>query len=149
MRMAINKLEAETIFHSYHLKKTKSRVRVLTILASKDMAIARPVIARKMKDVNRATLYGVLLALEAKGVIYKIFDLRGTAHYAICSFNQNSIGPPLYMHFNCLRCKKIYCLNEPDLPLILLPAGFKTVMFILCIKGTCRKCNKKLSNKIQ
>ena len=151
MKKAGNKPDAETILHVFHLKKTKPRLAVLSILDSKDMAIAYPALAKKMKNTNRATLYGVLLSLEAKGVVYKIFDLRGVAHYALCSFDQSRTKPHFYLHFNCSACKKIYCLNEPDLPPTLLAEGFHAVRFTLCINGICPKCHKKglLSNKIQ
>jgi Fur family ferric uptake transcriptional regulator len=143
MRKATNKLEVESILNACHLKKTRPRVRVLTVLAAKDMAVPGPVLAKKMKDLNRATLYSVIHTLEAKGVIYKAFGVNGTVHYAMCRSKFNGSDTILYTNFNCIQCRKIYCLNEAACSLLSLPEGFNADRFVLCIAGICPLCNKK------
>jgi len=118
---------------------------VLAILNSeKNMAVSFRAIVKKAKNLNYATLYGVLRRLEAKGVIYKVFDFNGTAHYALCPTNSKNIQPRVYFHFNCVVCKKIYCLQEPDSLSVSLFEGFKALSFTLCILGKCPSCNKPL-----
>jgi Fe2+ or Zn2+ uptake regulation protein len=76
MKKAGNSFDAETILFSHHLKKTASALIVLAILNSeKNMAVSFRAIVKKAKNLNYATLYGVLRRLEAKGVIYKVFVL--------------------------------------------------------------------------
>jgi Fur family ferric uptake transcriptional regulator len=143
MKKAGNKLDVETILRAFQLKYAKSYLAVLSILVPGDVAVAYPAMVKKIKNINRATLYRALFSLEAKGAIHKIFDLKGVVHYTISSFDQNSARPRLYLYFNCLACRKIFYLNEPDSPLTLFAAGFQAIRFILCINGTCPKCNKK------
>jgi Fur family transcriptional regulator, ferric uptake regulator len=145
MKKASNSFDAETILFSHHLKKTSSALIVLAILNSKkNMAVSFRAILKRAKNLNYATLYGVLRRLEAKGVIYKVFDFKGTTHYALCPEDSIDIPSRVYFHFNCVVCKKIYCLNRPDSLSILLSRGFKAVSFTLCITGKCSLCNKPL-----
>jgi Fur family transcriptional regulator, ferric uptake regulator len=146
MRKAINKFDAETVLSRHHLKKTAARLRVLSMIARKDIAISLPALARKMKDARKSTLYGVLNSLEAKGIIYKIFGLNGEAHYAMCPpANPHGTQPLVYLHFSCAECKKIYRINEVPCPAPLLPQGFAADRFTMCFSGTCPDCDRKMN----
>ena len=96
-----------------------------------------------MKDINPATLYKILRALETGGVVYKIPDSRGIAHYAIDTLEDKGIGPRLHLHFDCLKCHKVYSLNQQDMPSVSISTGFKAERYICCLNGTCAKCAKK------
>ena len=96
-----------------------------------------------MKDISSASIYRILRELEKKRVVYKIFDLRGTAHYALCLFCPTGNNPGVYLNFNCLQCRKVYCFDGAALPQIKSPHAFKTVSFTMLITGTCPACGKK------
>jgi len=143
MKKTDDKLNAQHILNLFHLKKTKPRLRVLTLLTDKGRAVSVLTLTRKMKDINPATLYKILRALEAGGVVYKIPDSHGIAHYAIDTLEEKGAGPRLHLHFNCLKCNKVYSLNRQDVPSVTISNGFKAERYICCLNGTCAKCAKK------
>jgi len=77
----------EELLEKHHLKKTAPRLRVLSMLSAKNVATSQPDLESIMVDIDRVTLYRILNAFEEKGIIHKVFDLNGTANYAMCSSN--------------------------------------------------------------
>jgi Fur family ferric uptake transcriptional regulator len=139
-----NNYQFEDLLEKHHLKKTSSRLRVLSMLASKNVATSQPDLEGVLEDVDRVTLYRILSAFEEKGIIHKVFDLNGTANYALCNSNcVENHHHDEHLHFNCVICNNVYCLNDLDLPELSLPAGFKSESFSLYATGVCPKCNKK------
>lgn len=134
----------EHLLKRHQLKRTEARLRVLSLLVNKKTATSQPDLESVIGDVDRVTLYRILNAFEEKGIIHKVFDLNGTANYAICSsdcdeHNHNDE----HLHFNCTNCKNVYCLDELDMPPIVLPAGFKLERLSFTATGLCPKCATK------
>ena len=75
----------EHLLKRHKLKRTEPRLRVLSMLSSKNVATSQPDLEGVIGDVDRVTLYRILSAFEEKGIIHKVFDLNGTANYALCS----------------------------------------------------------------
>ena len=134
----------EHLLDQHHLKKTGPRLKVLAMMSAKNTATSQPDLEGLMEDVDRVTLYRILNVFEEKGIIHKIFDLNGTANYAICTSNcQEHLHHDEHLHFNCTICNKVYCLNDLSLPAFNLPPGFKAEGFSLYASGICPQCNKK------
>jgi Fur family ferric uptake transcriptional regulator len=139
----------EAMLQKHKLKKTAARLRVLSIMYSKITATSQPDLESVMDDIDRVTLYRILSVFEEKGIIHKVFDLNGTANYAVCHSNciENHHHDE-HLHFNCTLCKNVYCLNELNLPKLNLPAGFEPTAFTLYASGVCPKCNKSGSTAV-
>jgi Fur family ferric uptake transcriptional regulator len=139
-----NNFQFEDLLAKHHLKKTEGRMRVLAMLSSKTFATSQPDLEEVMLDVDRGTLYRILSVFEEKGIIHKVFDLNGTANYALChSSCQENHHHDEHLHFNCIMCNNVYCLDDLDLPNLHLPSGFQSQTFSLSATGICPKCNKK------
>lgn len=143
-----NNNDFEELLEKHHLKKTGPRLKVLSMLSAKKVATSQPEMEQVMDDIDRVTLYRILSAFEEKGIIHKVFDLKGTANYAMCG---SECGERRHhdehLHFNCTACKSVYCLDDLHLPLITLPNGFKQESFTLYAKGLCPKCSKQAETK--
>lgn len=134
----------EHLLKRHQLKRTEPRLRVLSLLSNKSVATSQPDLESVIGDVDRVTLYRILSAFEEKGIIHKVFDLNGTANYALCSSNCDEHDHhDEHLHFNCTLCKNVYCLDDLDLPQIKLPAGFKLEGFSFSATGLCPKCINK------
>nr|WP_317170583.1 transcriptional repressor [Mucilaginibacter sp. E4BP6] len=139
-----NKYQFEDLLAKHHLKKTEPRLRVLSMLASKNFATSQPDLEEVMIDVDRGTLYRILNVFEEKGIIHKVFDLNGTANFALCSSScEENHHHDEHLHFNCVVCNNVYCLNDLDLPDLKLPTGFQSLNLSLSATGICPKCGKK------
>ncbi len=138
----------EVLLEKHHLKKSGTRFKFLSMLSEKNVATSQPDLESVMDDIDRVTLYRILSAFEEKGIIHKVFDLNGTANYAMCSSNcGENHHHDEHLHFNCTNCKNVYCLDDLNLPPINLPSGFKPEGFTLYATGLCPKCNKAASKK--
>lgn len=134
----------EHLLKRHQLKRTEARLRVLELLVNKKTATSQPDLENVIADVDRVTLYRILNVFEEKGIIHKMFDLNGTANYAICSSDcDEHHHHDEHLHFNCTKCKNVYCLDEMDMPPIVLPPGFKLDKLSFSATGLCPKCADK------
>lgn len=145
MSSVLNDKDFAGLLQRNQLKVTAPRLGVLKIIADRDSAISQPVLEKLMgSEVDRVTLYRILKTFEEKGILHKVIDLNGTAHYAICSSNCSEHNHhDEHFHFNCTECKQVYCLNDMHLPAIHMPKGFKAASVSLSITGVCNHCNKE------
>ncbi|MEH6306436.1 transcriptional repressor [Olivibacter sp. CPCC 100613] len=132
----------ENILRKHDLKVTHPRLTVLEKIFNKDTATSQPDLERSIgDDIDRVTLYRVLSAFEEKGIIHKIFDLHGTATYALCSTQCKSHEHhDEHVHFTCSNCNSVYCLEEIKLPNISTPSGFTIDQVSVNAIGICNKC---------
>lgn len=124
------------------LKVTPHRLRVLEEITQKEVAISQPDLEKIVgKEVDRVTLYRILSNFEEKGIVHKIFDLNGTATYAICSVEcSEDHHHDQHVHFICSVCNSVYCLEEISLPKIRLPEKFTLHSIALNAVGLCDNC---------
>lgn len=132
----------ENILRKHHLKVTHPRLTVLEKIFHKDTATSQPELEKSVgDDIDRVTLYRVLNVFEEKGIIHKIFDLHGTATYALCSPQCTTHQHhDEHVHFTCSVCNSVYCLQEIKLPAISTPIGFHIDQVAVNAIGVCNKC---------
>ncbi|MBE8714556.1 Fur family transcriptional regulator [Sphingobacterium hungaricum] len=124
------------------LKVTQPRLRVLDLINAKQTAISQPELEKVVgTEIDRVTLYRILANFEEKGILHKIFDLNGTATYALCSTNcSQDHHHDQHAHFICSSCNSIFCLEEISLPTIKIPSNFKLQEVAVNAVGLCDKC---------
>lgn len=125
------------------LKVTQPRLKVLEVISMKNTAVSQPELERLLGDtVDRVTLYRCLSTFEEKGILHKIFDLNGTAAYALCSPSCTADHhQDQHVHFICIRCNGIYCLDDIKLPQLSIPGGFEFQETSVNVTGICGTCN--------
>lgn len=137
------KTKFEQLLRSSQLRVTQPRLRVLEIIDTKESAISQPDLEKILgSEIDRVTLYRILGSFEEKGILHKVFDLNGTATYAICSTECTTHQhDDQHVHFICSACNSVFCLNEISLPKIELPAGFSLQSASVNAVGLCEKCH--------
>ena len=144
--LAMNNAEFTRDFSSVlrenKLKVTQPRLRVLELINAKTTAISQPELEKVVgNDIDRVTLYRILSSFEEKGLLHKVFDLNGTATYALCSVNCSvDHHHDQHVHFICSACNSVFCLDEISLPKINLPAGFTFQEMVINAIGLCNNC---------
>ena len=126
------------------LKVTQPRLRVLESISAKSTAIKQPELEKIFKnEIDRVTLYRILSSFEEKGILHKVFDLHGTATYAICSTRCSAHHHhDQHIHFICSVCNNVFCLDEIALPKINLPNNFSLHQIAINAVGICDNCKK-------
>ena len=133
------------ILRSNQLRVTQPRLRVLEIIDTKKSAISQPDLEKILgNEIDRVTLYRILGSFEEKGIVHKVFDLNGTATYAICSTACTAHHHhDQHVHFICSTCNSVFCLNEISLPGIVIPTNFSLHSVAINAVGLCDKCQNK------
>jgi len=140
-----NKRDFNRLLRENGLKVTPHRLRVLEELTHKTAAVSQPDLEKTIgTEIDRVTLYRILSSFEDKGIVHKIFDLQGTATYAICSSDcSKGHHHDQHVHFICSVCNSVYCLDEVPFPNIPLPKNFTLHALALNAVGLCESCQKE------
>lgn len=135
------------LLRQHKLKVTNPRLCVLGVIAAKNTAISQPDLEKLLgTDIDRVTLYRVLSTFEEKGILHKIFDLHGTATYALCSTEcDENHHHDEHVHFICSACNSIYCLDDIKLPRINLPKGYQLNSVGVNAVGLCAECRAEIT----
>ena len=136
--------DSEVLLKEHGLKKTSIRMQVIDCLRKYDYALSQPELEEKFEqEVDRVTLYRTLNSLEEKGVLHRVFDVDGVAKYAICketcTVNHHEDE---HIHFHCLQCKSIFCIDIDERPRFILPQGYSIHQLNLQVQGYCLQCNR-------
>lgn len=144
LEQLISEQDFTAVLKIYSLKITQPRLRVLEIVSQHSTAVSQPELEKILgNEIDRVTLYRVLSTFEEKGIVHKVFDLNGTAAYAMCSSDcTTETHKDHHVHFICSTCNSVYCLDEIHSPKIALPPGFHLDSIAVNVVGTCEKCKK-------
>mgnify|MGYP001210654803 CR=1 FL=1 len=129
------------------LKVTKPRLRVLEVISDKKTAINQPELEKVFgSEIDRVTLYRILSSFEEKGILHKVFDLHGTATFAICSPKCSADHHhDQHVHFICSECNSVFCLDEISVPKINIPNNFSLNSIAINAVGICDSCQAQLA----
>jgi Fur family transcriptional regulator, ferric uptake regulator len=136
--------KADHILDKKQLKKTPVRLDVLNALIGEKAALSQHEIEKKFeKHFDRITLYRTLKSFEEKGVVHRIYNSFGEAKYALCHDDcEEHAHSDHHLHFNCLQCKRTFCINEVHIPHFHLPKGMQAVHYNFSVEGVCAECQK-------
>jgi Fur family transcriptional regulator, ferric uptake regulator len=139
----MNDLQLVETLRSSGLKKTTVRIAVLKQLTESENALSQPELETVFEGrENRVTVYRVLRDFEEKGLIHRVYDVEGTARFALCRSCTEHQHYDEHLHFNCIECKNVICLDSVHVNIPILPIGFKVKNIHFTVEGVCEKCNK-------
>lgn len=126
------------------LRVTQPRLTVLGVISDKDVAVSQPDLEKWLgNEIDRVTLYRCLTTFEEKGILHKVFDLHGTAAYAMCDAScSEDHHADQHVHFICSRCNQVHCLDEIKLPQLQIPHNYRLEQIGINAIGVCAACNK-------
>ncbi len=120
-----------------NLKKTEYKIALLLsengILNANDL--------QNMLNVDKATVYRNLKSLLKKKIIREILTDEKSFYEIDCNIHN-----PIHPHFECVKCKKIYCLkplSAQDTINLSHYTDFEISSIEIIIKGICNECKKQ------
>jgi Fur family ferric uptake transcriptional regulator len=113
-------------------RNTKAKQAVLNEINQSSFALSQPEIFDRVQGMcDRVTVYRILDRLVTENKIHKIVNVRcNDAH-------EHSHD---HLHFSCITCKKIECLEE-HLIHVKLPDTYQIKELFLTISGICPSCS--------
>lgn len=132
------------ILQEHKLRLTDCRKEVLKIFLNMQAALSHADLEEKLNaDFDRVTIYRTLKTFLESDLIHKVLDDSGATKYALCSHDHagGHSHDHEHVHFKCEKCGKTICIDEIQLPRIILPQGYVNKEVSLLVQGICDKCN--------
>ncbi|AKD03032.1 transcriptional repressor [Pontibacter korlensis] len=136
--------KAQQLLSEYGLRKTGCRLEVLRQFMQNDFALSHAELEKLIgNSYDRVTIYRTLYSFEEKGLIHSINDVAGSVKFALCKADACSQHQHQdnHIHFNCTSCGQTFCLNEVNIPMLVLPEGYKAERLHFSAEGVCKGCS--------
>jgi Fur family ferric uptake transcriptional regulator len=142
--------EIKYLLKPHGLKLTLPRLKLLEIFFSNDRALTQAELLRLTEQIfDRITVYRTLKSFEEIGIIHRIVGTNGSVNYAVSDKN-NTNSETLHkqhLHFSCLKCNGVYCLDDHLVPSVTLPSVYEVHSINMTVTGICSKCIENQSFK--
>jgi len=142
-----NKCQCKGLLQRKNIAATELRRYIIKVLTQAHSSLVAPVIlqeVRKIRHINKVTLYRILALLEEKEIVRSILTSTGVTRYALID-PQNRGTKNLPPHFICRKCKVMVPVDSLKLePLLKKKLSNKfSGPFELVIEGICTECRKE------
>ncbi len=133
-------MDAEKLLKHHNLKNTGCRKFILNELLHSDCALSENEIKKSLPDLfDRVTFYRSLKTLEEKNIIHRIVLNDSTIKYAL---NKEALSNIDHVHFHCIKCDDVICLETEVKAPTNLPEGFSVDSAQILLEGICPICKK-------
>ena len=136
-------MNAVEILQSHQLKKTTPRIAIIKALQNSLSPLSENEVKEQMGEMyDRITFYRSVRALMETGIIHRIVADNVTVKYALNKCGKQHHHKADHVHFFCLQCNSLICLNDISTQPYKLPKRFTAQECDVVIKGLCDKCNQ-------
>lgn len=130
-----------SLLKQHQLRITRCRKDILSLFQDHEFALDQAFIEKHLpQQYDRITIYRTLRIFEEKGVVHKVPDDFGTFRYALCSVQCKDTHQHDHVHFKCRICGHTRCLENNEIPRLILPAGYLVEDIGLLVTGICPEC---------
>ena len=140
--------EIKQLLKPYGLKLTLPRLKLLEIFLSNNKAVTYGELLRLTEETfDRITIYRTLKSFEDLGIIHRILGINSSPNYALSAISSIKEIYHQHLHFSCIKCGGVYCLNDQLVPAVTLPEIYKVLSLNMIVIGICEKCNNTISKE--
>jgi Fe2+ or Zn2+ uptake regulation protein len=126
-------------------RNTKTKQLVFNVLEEASSALCHDDIEQKLTEkIDRVTIYRILNGFCEEGKLHKIVADNGKTYFALCNHCSEYEHNDNHLHFKCLDCGKVTCINTP-VKAPKLPAGYAVSSLSLTVSGLCPECLETLN----
>lgn len=131
-------MDATQILTTYKIKKTAGRLGFIKALLDKAAPMSEQEIKTAMGDgYDRISFFRNAQTLASAGIIHKIIT-DGGVKYAL----SNDEHGHSHIHFQCIKCGRVQCIETQQPYNYNLPAGFTQCDCEVLVKGYCVNCSE-------
>ena len=133
--------KANNILDQKAVRITPMRQLVLDYFLNKNTVLGLSELEKAFPRSDRITIYRTLKTFEENGILHSIKGDTEEIKYALCDEHCTPVYHiDQHPHFQCLKCKKVSCIESQRIPKIELPEGYVTNNVTMIIKGICPGC---------
>jgi Fe2+ or Zn2+ uptake regulation protein len=123
-------------------RNTKTKQLVMTTLSNSSSALCHEDFEKKLfGTIDRVTIYRVLQGFCDDGMVHKIPGENGKTYYALCHCCTAGQHSDNHLHFRCIKCETVLCIDKPVI-IPPLPPGYVPSGIVCVISGYCPDCQK-------
>jgi Fur family transcriptional regulator, ferric uptake regulator len=131
------------LMRKHDIRNTDGRMAILEYFDQARHALSQPDLEKALGDqYDRVTIYRTLTLYLEKGILHKVLDDSGAMKYALCP---DACGAHDHrhdhVHFKCLRCGNTNCIEDLEVPRLILPKGYTLTEANFLLSGVCKSCN--------
>jgi len=131
-----------SLLQAHGIKPTANRILVAKALASSIQPQSLAELERRIISIDKSNIFRALVLFREQHLVHAIEGSSDGTKYELCYSHDHEHDDDQHPHFYCEKCQQTYCLNDAELPEILLPQGFEAHSSNLMIKGLCPHCKK-------
>lgn len=121
-------------------RNTKTKELVWKVMENSESALTHDDITQSLRgEMDRVTIYRILQGFEEEGLVHKVIDSAGKSHYAICRHCTEHHHHDNHMHFQCVTCGVVNCLNK-EVRKPNMPEGYTVEEINYLVTGCCPDC---------
>jgi Fur family ferric uptake transcriptional regulator len=129
------------ILQKKNVRITSMRQLILNYFIEQGKAVGLSKMHQAFNNSDRITIYRTLKTFKNSGIIHSIGNGMSEVKYALCNeqcspTRHNDHHP----HFQCKSCKEVTCMNDLQIPSVVLPNGYTQEEVEMIIKGVCPNC---------
>jgi Fe2+ or Zn2+ uptake regulation protein len=122
-------------------RNTKTKQMVMTLIEASESALCHEDIEKQLSgQLDRVTIYRILQSFCDDGKIHKVQGENGKTYYALCRDCSSEKHNDNHLHFHCVICKQVFCMDAPP-PVAPLPPEYKALTVSCNISGYCPNCS--------
>jgi Fe2+ or Zn2+ uptake regulation protein len=112
----------------------------MTILSNSSSALCYEDFEKQLSGkMDKATVYRILQRFCDDGKVHKVSGDNGKTYYALCRHCSVGNHSDNHLHFRCIGCETILCIDEPVV-IPSLPSGYRMLNAFCLISGYCPNC---------
>jgi Fe2+ or Zn2+ uptake regulation protein len=121
-------------------RNTKTKELVMDVLLNSPSALCYDDLEQQLAgQVNRVSIYRILQGFCDDGKVHKVPDVNGKVYYAPCRDCEAGHHSDNHLHFRCVKCERICCIEKP-VAIPGLPRGYRVREVSCLISGYCPNC---------
>lgn len=123
-------------------RNTIAKSAVQQLLKESNRALSHKDIQNEIGGLcNRVTIYRILDRLVEEGVIHKVVNTDGVIKYATCHQCESHDHNHNHVHFSCIKCNSVTCLDQVE-PTYKLPPNYTVHEVNFMLSGICPNCSR-------
>jgi Fur family transcriptional regulator, ferric uptake regulator len=136
----IGNMEPSGMLQEAGLRPTPARQQVLSSLLTVGRSLSHRELVDLLFELDRVTIFRSLKNLKKARLVHSVQGIDGTLRYVL-NRPQKRGCPGGHLHFLCLRCCRMTCLTDQDMPVVRVPRGTEVRGKQFLVYGVCHTCS--------
>lgn len=125
------------------ISPTPVRILVYKGLQSAGRPLSLSELEMMLETVDKSTISRTLSVFKDKHLLHCFNDGSGSMKYELCQSKDHDHIDDQHVHFYCEKCGSTICLQDIQVPNVILPEGYVAHEANFILAGICNNCNLK------